>query len=68
MTAQELSKNIYRQLSVQNEDECLKLLEELRNFCQKATAEEIEAFRQECYGGEAFVMLATGMEYERGSK
>lgn len=59
MTAHELSEKIHRQLRIQDKEECLKLLEELRLFCQTASAEEIESFRNECYGGEAFVMLAT---------
>ena len=64
MNAQELTQKIHQQLCQKPPDktECLKLWAELKEFCSKATSEELSNFRNECYGGEAFVMLATAIE------
>ena len=64
MNTQELTQRIHQQLCQKPPDrtEYLKLLAELKEFCSKSTAEEIHNFRKECYGGEAFVMLATAIE------
>ena len=64
MNAHELIQKIHKQLCQKkpNKEECLKILSELQDFCQRANDEEMLNFRKECYGCEMFIMLAKAME------
>lgn len=67
MNARELTQKIHQQLrdDPRDEESWLRLLNELQEFSRTATESEREELRRICYGGEMFVMIATGIEYER---
>lgn len=73
MSAKELAQQIKKKLSEKNmvdEDEWLRILNELRKFVKYATDEEIEILHRECPNadGEMFSMIAMGIEYRRQMK
>ena len=73
MNAKELALQIKKKLNekrIVDEDEWLKILNELRIFVKNATDEEINILHEECstIDGEMFSMIAMGIEYRRQTK
>lgn len=73
MNAQELALQIQKKLNekhIVDEDEWLRILNELRNFVKNATDEEIDILHRKCSkaDGEMFSMVAMGIEYRRQMK
>ena len=70
MKAEELAEKIHKQLCIkinsrEDEDNCLRLMAELKEFCRTATDEELTILRKACPCGEAFVRMSKGIEWDR---